>query len=105
MLKNILKKQEEIKYKAELKKQLEYLNQKIEETLDNLHMMNRLVIDYDDDTSITIYIEHIKMIAKNHDNTCRIFLSVSDYIDTPYSYNILPEAIALYKKNYDQVDI
>jgi len=103
MLDKLIKKREEKKYKEQLYRDLENINQMIEETLKQLYHLNRLVIDYDDGSSLTIYIDHIKMIEKNNDNTSRVFLSVSDYIDTPYSYDVLPEAIALYKNQIDEV--
>jgi len=103
MLETLKKRREEKKYQDQLVQELENINQMIIETLDNLYTMNRLVVDYDDGSSITIFIDHIKMIEKNEDNTCRLFLSVSDYIDTPYSYDVLPEAIALYKNQITEV--
>jgi len=103
MLDKLIQKREDKKYKQELYKQLEDLNNQIEEMLDSLYKLNRIVIEYDDDSSITIFIDHIKMIEKKEDNTCRLFLSVNDFIDCPYSYDVLPEAIALYKNDITEV--
>ncbi|WP_423362973.1 hypothetical protein [Mycoplasma sp. P36-A1] len=99
MLNRLIQRREEKKFEKQLYLQLDNINMMIEATLDKLYEDHRLVLNYEDGSSITVFIDHIKMIERNADHTCRLFLSVSDYIDTPYSYDVLPIAIALYKKN------
>lgn len=98
MLKRLKQKRAEKKFQQQLLEQLENTNELIEEMLQHLFKDHRLIIDYTDGSSITIFIDHIKMIERNDDDSSRLFLSVNDYIDTPYLYDVLTEAIALYKQ-------